>query len=160
MSVKLIDNNAFYGYRARRTVNGTLYQEYFPLKPNGKKLSQRAVKQVKQQADARDAELKALADKDRQARKAERCFRPDGSVRGIAYQLRKEKSGTRTPQFMVGIQSDLHNKVCCTSFSVNAHGYADAWQKAVDYFALHKGISKRTKLYKQLVATKPKHAKQ
>jgi len=155
VSVKLIDNKAFYGYRTRRTVNGKLYQEYFPLKPNGKKLSQRAAKQVKQQAEARDAELEVLATKDRQARKAERCFRPDGSVRGIGYTVKTEKSGTRTPLFIVGIHSELKNKVCTTSFSINAHGYDGAWQKAVDYFALHKGISKRTKLYKQIEAAKP-----
>ena len=32
VSVKLLDNEAFYGYRVRRTVNGKLYQEYFSLK--------------------------------------------------------------------------------------------------------------------------------
>lgn len=156
MSVKLINNKAFYGYRARRTVGGKLYQEYFSLKPNRKKLSQRAAKLVKQQAEDHDAELKALADKDRKARKAERCFRHDGSVRGINYLVRTEKSGTRTPMFMVGVQSELQNKVVCTSFSVNAHGYDAAWQKALAYYALHKNISTRSNLYKELAAAMPK----
>ena len=37
MSVKLLDNDAFYGYRVRRTVDAKLYQEYFSLKKNGKR---------------------------------------------------------------------------------------------------------------------------
>ena len=39
MSVKLLDNQAFYGYRVRRTVDGKLYQEYFSLKDSGKRLT-------------------------------------------------------------------------------------------------------------------------
>ena len=46
VSVKLLDNEAFYGYRVRRTVNGKLYQEYFSLKKEGKRLGPRLRKQV------------------------------------------------------------------------------------------------------------------
>ena len=46
MSVKLLDNKAFYGYRVRRTVAGELYQEYFSLKKDGKRLDGRAMKVV------------------------------------------------------------------------------------------------------------------
>ena len=38
MSVKLLDNDAFYGYRVRRTVDAELFQEYFSLKSAGKRV--------------------------------------------------------------------------------------------------------------------------
>lgn len=158
MSVKLIDNEAFYGFRVRRTVNGKLYQEYYSLKKDGKRLSQRATKIVENKAKVRDEELRQEQIKSKEKRKAELCFHPDGSVKGISYLVKTEKSGTKTPIFQIGIASELENKIVCTSFSVNAHGKDVAWKKAVDAYAEHKKIRKGTKLYKKLLAAMPKTA--
>ena len=155
MSVKLLDNEAFYGYRVRRTVNGKLYQEYFSLKQNGERVQGRARKQVEQAAQRRDEELAQLQTKMREKLKSDRCFNSDGSVRGISYLLKTEKSGAVTPIFQLGIASELEQKIVCTSFSLNAHGTEEAWRKAVDTYARHKVIRKNTKLYKQLLAAKP-----
>jgi hypothetical protein len=155
MSVKLIDNEAFYGYRVRRTVNGKLYQEYFSLKKAGKRLGPRQTRAVEKVAEARDEELRIEQEKSRQRRKAELCFHPDGSVKGISYLIKTEKSGTRTPIFQVGIASELDKRIICTSFSINAHGSDVAWSKAIDTYARHKKISKGTKLYKKLAASMP-----
>lgn len=155
LSVKLLDNEAFYGYRVRRTVNGTLYQEYFSLKQNGSRLEGRAKKQVEQQALARDKELEELQEKTRAKLKATRCFNSDGSVRGISYLLKTEKSGTVTPIFQIGIASELEKKIVCTSFSLNAHGTEEAWRRAVDAYAKHKVIRRGTKLYRQLMEAMP-----
>lgn len=155
MSVKLIDNEAFYGYRVRRTIDGTLYQEYFSLKENGERLLGRARKSVETAAYRRDAELAEKQTLIRESRKAERCFNSDGTVRGISYLMKTEKSGATTPIFQLGIASELEQKIVCTSFSVKAHGSEAAWRKAVDTYAKHKVIRKNTKLYKQLLAAKP-----
>lgn len=155
MSVKLLDNEAFYGYRVRRTVNGQLYQEYFSLKQNGEKAQGRNKKLIEQAALHRDEELAQLQDKTREKLKSDRCFNSDGSVRGISYLLKTEKSGAVTPIFQLGIASELEQKIVCTSFSLNAHGGEEAWRKAVDTYAKHKVIRKNTKLYKQLLAAKP-----
>jgi hypothetical protein len=158
LSVKLIDNRAFYGYRVRRTVNGTLYQEYFSLKKNGKRVGGSVQKKIEQQANERDVALAQEQMRVKQLLKSERCFNDDGSVRGISYLLKTEKSGAVTPIFQVGIASELENKVICTSFSVNAHGKDDAWSKAVDIYAKHKVIRKNSKLYRQLLGSQPKSA--
>lgn len=155
MSVKLLDNDAFYGYRVRRTIDGKLYQEYFSLKSNGERLQGRSRKQVEQQALRRDEELAELQEKARERAKANRCFNSDGSVRGISYLLKTEKSGSVTPIFQIGIASELESKIVCTSFSLNAHGTQEAWRKAVDAYAKHKVIRKNTKLYRQLLAAIP-----
>lgn len=155
MSVKLLDNEAFYGYRVRRTVSGKLYQEYFSLKRDGQRLLGRQRKLVEQQALRRDQDLAELQGRARQRLKADRCFNSDGSVRGISYLLKTEKSGTVTPIFQIGIASELENKVVCTSFSLNAHGKEEAWRKAVDAYAKHKVIRRNTKLYRQLLASIP-----
>jgi hypothetical protein len=155
LSVKLLDNEAFYGFRVRRTIDGKLYQEYFSLKENGQRLQGRAKKLVEQQAEKRDRELEQMQEKTRERLKADRCFNSDGSVRGISYLLKTEKSGSVTPIFQIGIASELESKIVCTSFSLNAHGTQEAWRKAVDAYAKHKVIRKNTKLYKQLLAAIP-----
>lgn len=156
MSVKLIDNEAFYGYRVRRTVNGKLYQEYYSLKKNGKRMGPRLKKSVEKEAEARDAVLAEEQAKSKQKRKAELCFHDDGSVKGISYLMKTEKSGNHTPIFQIGIASELEGKIICTSYSINAHGKDIAWKKAVETYARHKKISKNSKLYKRLSGAMPK----
>lgn len=156
MSVKLIDNEAFYGYRVRRTVNAKLFQEYFSLKKGGKRLNGAVKKKIEAQANKRDDELSLSQVKARQASKAVRCFNANGTVRGISYLIKTEKSGSKTPIFQVGIASEPSGKIVCTSYSINAHGKAQAWKLAVETFAKHKGISKGSKLFKQLLAAQPK----
>lgn len=156
MSVKLIDNEAFYGFRVRRTVNGRLYQEYFSLKKDGKRMGPRQLKAVEKQALARDVELQQEQEKAKQRLKAERCFNSDGTVKGISYLLKREKSGNLTPIFQIGIASDIEQKIVCTSYSLNAHGKRGAWQMAVETYAKHKSIRKNTKLYQKLVSAMPR----
>ena len=156
MSVNLLDNDAFYGYRVRRTVNGKLYQEYFSLKKDGKKMGPRLQKQVERDAILRDQELQEKQQRMKKKLKPVRCFNEDGSVRGISYLMKTEKSGSVTPIFQVGIASELEDKIVCTSFSLNAHGKKQAWSKAVDAYAKHKLINKNSKLYKDLVKAIPK----
>ncbi len=158
MSVKLLDNKAFYGYRVRRTVAGELYQEYFSLKKDGKRLEGRAQKAIEKQAMERDQELEAQQKRFLEETKEERCFKPDGSVRGISYLLKTEKSGNLTPIFHVGVASKVEKKTVCTSFSLNAHGSDEAWHRAVEAYAKHKTIHKNSKLYLRLLSAKPKVA--
>ena len=155
MSVKLIDNEAFYGYRVRRTVDGKLYQEYFSLKKDGKRMKPADRKQVEDTAKKRDAVLDEQQKKAKVARKAERCFHDDGSVKGISFLKKKEKSGNLTPIFQVGIASEVDNKIVCTSFSINAHGLKGAWERAVESYCQHKKIQKGSKLYKEIAAAMP-----
>jgi hypothetical protein len=158
LSVKLIDNEAFYGFRVRRTINGKVFQEYFSLKQSGVRLQARSRKQVEQQASQRDHELALLQMRSREQSKNERCFNEDGSVRGVSYLRKTEKSGAVTPIFQVGIASELEDKIVCTSFSLNAHGKDEAWRKAIDAYAKHKIIGKNSKLYKQLLAAIPQES--
>jgi hypothetical protein len=59
VSVKLLDNKAFYGFRVRRTVAGKLYQEYFSLKTGGSRLEGKKKKEIEKEALARDVVLEA-----------------------------------------------------------------------------------------------------
>jgi len=159
VSIKLLDNEAFYGYRVRRTVNGKLYQEYFSLKKDGRRMGPKLKKQVERKAIARDEELMREQVRIKKQLKAQRCFNIDGSVKGISHIYKVEKSGMITPIFQVGIASELEKKIFCTSFSINAHGKKNAWIRAVNVYAKHKRINKNTKLYKRLVNSLPKQNK-
>lgn len=155
MSVKILDNEAFYGYRVRRTVDAKLFQEYFSLKQGGKCINGATKNKIKNQAFKRDSELSLLQAKAKQSNKADRCFNANGTVRGISYLVKTEKSGTKTPIFQVGIASEADSKIICTSYSISAHGKDSAWKLAVDTYSKHKSIGKASKLYKQLIAAMP-----
>lgn len=158
MSVELLDTPRFHGFRVRRQIDGKTYQEYFSLKTNGRRMrgAQRSV--VKQQADSRDAELAHTQKTSKDKASREIHIDNRGRVRGILFRMKTEKSGTRTPVFQIGIMSTLEQKIVNTTVSINLHGMDGAWKHAVDFYAGHKKISKRTKAYRQLLNAKPSKA--
>jgi hypothetical protein len=158
MSVELLDTPRFFGYRVRRQIAGKTYQEYFSLKEDGKRLRGERRSQVKAQADARDAAL-VIEQQALQRRRAKEVRVDDnGQVRGILCRLKAEKSGNRTPVFQIGVMSLPENRIVNTTVSISKYGIEDAWQRAVDFYAKHKNLSKRSGAYKSLVAARPSQA--
>ena len=158
MSVELLDTPRFHGFRVRRQISGKTYQEYFSLKANGKRIRGAPRARVKGQAEARDTELASSqrSAKDKAAREVHISGR--GRVRGILFRMKTETSGTMTPLIQIGIMSTLEGKIVNTTVSINLHGLTEAWKKAVDFYARHKKISKRSKAYSQLLRAKPTNA--
>ena len=74
MSVKLIDDEEFYGFCVCRVVAGNLFKEYFSLKRNGRRLIGDEMTAVEQEARARDEELFQRHKKWREQSKADFCF--------------------------------------------------------------------------------------
>jgi hypothetical protein len=159
MSVELLDNPRFHGFRVRRQIDGKTYQEYFSLKANGKRVRGPKRAAVKEVAEKRDAELALLQKKSKDKADKEIQLDENGQVKGILCRLKKEKSGTMTPVFQVGIMSRVSGKIVNTTVSLNKHGIPGAWQRAVDFYCKHKNISKRTNIYKDLIARCPKKAR-
>lgn len=159
MAVELLDTDRFHGFRVRRQIAGKTYQEYYSLKHDGKRIKGPARATVRALAEARDAELARLQKAARD--KADKTVRVDakGQVRGILCRLKTEKSGTLTPVFQIGVKSRLENKIVNTTVSISRYGATDAWRRAVDFYALHKGISKRSRAYGDLLAAQPSAAK-
>ena len=158
MSVELLDNPRFYGYRVRRQIEGKTYQEYFSLKENSKRLRGAKRAEIKAVASARDEELKGLQQKARDKSDREIQLDATGQVKGILCRMKREKSGTMTPVFQVGVMSRVRLKIVNTTVSITKHGRVDAWERAVDFYCEHKRIGKRTKAYKDLIARCPKPA--
>ena len=158
MSVELLDNPRFYGYRVRRQINGKTYQEYFSLKHNSKRLRGPARTAIKETAEARDEELKSLQSKNRDKKDRTILLDDNGQIRGILCRLKREKSGTMTPVFQVGVMSRLREKIVNPTVSITRHGRVEAWVRAVDFYCEHKNIGKRTKIYKELIERCPKPA--
>lgn len=158
MSVELLDTSRFHGFRVRRQIAGKTYQEYFPLKEDGKRLRGAKRAAVKSRADARDAELAAqqLTARDKSAKEVH--IDTKGQVRGILCRLKAEKSGTQTPVFQIGVMSRQKNKIVNTTVSINRYGAEEAWRRAVNFFVEHKGISKRSRAFRELIAAQPSAA--
>jgi len=138
MSVELLDNPRFFGFRVRRQIEGKTYQEYFSLKENSKRMRGAKRAEVKAVADARDAVLKDLQQKNRDKNDREIQLDPSGQIRGILCRMKKEKSGTLTPVFQVGVMSRIRSKIVNTTVSITKHGRVEAWQRAVDFYCEHK----------------------
>ncbi|MDA9298001.1 hypothetical protein OAD22_03705 [Pseudomonadales bacterium] len=158
MSVELLDTTRFHGFRVRRQIAGKTYQEYFSLKKDSKRMRGAARAAVKQQAEERDAVLQKLQAKAKAEAAKNALFDKDGKVRGILFRMKTEKSGTRTPVFQIGIMSAKVGKIVNTTVSINLHGLETAWQKAVDFYIDHKKISKRAKVYQELLSAQPSKA--
>ena len=109
-------------------------------------------------ADDRDAVLQKLQVKAKAEAAKNALFDKDGKVRGILFRMKTEKSGTRTPVFQIGIMSAKVGKIVNTTVSINLHGLEGAWQKAVDFYIDHKKISKRAKVYQDLLKAQPTKA--
>lgn len=159
MSVELLDTPRFHGFRVRRQIAGKTYQEYFSLKDQGKRIRGPRRTELRKQAEARDEELAKLQEDTRAKRAREVHVDRQGNVRGILFRLKREKSGARTPVFQIGIKSQLEGRIVNTTVSINRHGMEEAWKRAVDFYAHHKKISKRTKAYKELLAAQPSEAR-
>lgn len=159
MSVELLDNPRFHGFRVRRQIDGKTYQEYFSLKANSKRLRGAKRAAVKEVAEARDVELALIQQKSKDKADREIQLDENGQVKGILCRLKKEKSGTMTPVFQVGIMSRVSGKIVNTTVSLNKHGIKEAWTRAVDFYCKHKKINKRANIYKELIARCPKKAK-
>lgn len=158
MSVELLDTPRFFGYRVRRQILGKTYQEYFSLKENGKRLRGERRARVKATAEARDTELERQQDTLQRKRAKEVRIDGDGQVRGILCRLKAEKSGNRTPVFQIGVMSLLENRIVNTTVSINKFGVDEAWRRAVEFYARHKKISKRSSAYRSLLDAGPSSA--
>ena len=159
MSVELLDTPRFFGYRVRRQILGKTYQEYFSLKQDGKRLRGAPRARVKAAAEQRDAELARQQETAQNRRAKEVHIDGDGQVRGILCRLKAEKSGNHTPVFQIGVMSLQENRIVNTTVSINKFGIAEAWRRAVDFYAAHKKISKRSSAYKSLLAAQPTPAR-
>jgi hypothetical protein len=155
MSVELLDTPRFFGYRVRRQILGKTYQEYFSLKDNGKRIRGEHRARVKASADARDSELARQQETLQRKRAKEVHIDGNGQVRGILCRLKAEKSGNRTPVFQIGVMSLLEDRIVNTTVSINKFGVEEAWRRAVEFYARHKKISKRSGAYRSLLEAGP-----
>jgi len=158
MSVELLDTPRFHGFRVRRQINGKTYQEYFSLKESGKRIRGTKRDSIRRQAEARDTELAKNQNNAKEKAAREVHIDEEGRVRGILFRMKTEKSGTKTPVFQIGIMSTLDNKIVNTTVSINLHGLNGAWEKAVDFYATHKKINKRSKAYTDLLKARPSNS--
>lgn len=158
MSVELLDTPRFFGYRVRRQILGKTYQEYFSLKDSGKRMRGERRARVKAQAEARDSELARQQESLHRKRAKEVHIDGEGQVRGILCRLKAEKSGNRTPVFQIGVMSLLESRIVNTTVSINKFGIEEAWRRAVEFYARHKKISKRSGAYRSLLDARPSAA--
>ncbi|THB67832.1 MAG: hypothetical protein D6B27_03725 [Gammaproteobacteria bacterium] len=163
MSVKLIDNNNFYGYRARRSIAGKTEQQYFSLIKNGEKIDGWEKDRILRAAESYDRSLlrkqkAATEQKTKELKHTERAKHSTG-VRGISLRRKTyNKNGKKYSSlaFVVCCKSLLSNKTVSTTYSVAGGNWQKSWEKAVRYLAKHKKIFR----YRHLIERMPPEPKE
>ena len=164
MSVTLIDNDSFYGFRARRHVDGHTEQHYFSLMKNGKRLTGWEKDRVYRTAVAMDRTLERRQDETRRNRQKEMKHtaraRSATGVRGISLREKvyhKRGKSYSTLSFVVSCQSELAGKPVGTSYSIPENGWDAAWEKAVKFLAKHKKIFRYRHLLERMPQPNEEH---
>ena len=166
MSVTLIDNDSFYGFRARRHVDGKTEQHYFSLIKNGKRLTGWEKDRVYRSAVTLDRTLERRQQETKRNREKEmkhtaRAQSATG-VRGISLREKTYQKRSRTYStlsFVVSIQSELAGKPVGTSYSIPENGWDLAWEKAVKFLAKHKKIFRYRHLLDRIPQPTEEHLK-
>lgn len=148
MSVYLIDNDSFYGYRVRRVIDGVPHQQYFSLISSGKKIKGEARAEIQAEAKKLDQSLEKLQTQARRNREessipSKRSSNRNG-VKGISPRIKSTVRASKRYEyvvFQVNCMSKLFEKPVCTTFSVDAHGWEGAWKQSVRFYAKHKKIA-------------------
>ncbi|THB74738.1 MAG: hypothetical protein D6B28_01735 [Gammaproteobacteria bacterium] len=147
MSVKLIDNDSFYGYRARRYVDGATVQQYFSLMKSGKRVTGWEKDRILRAAESYDRNLErkqkeTARDRQKELKHTSRAKSATG-VRGISLRNKEYTKNGKTYSslsFVVSCQSEVVGKPVGTSYSISSNGWQGAWEKAVKFLAKHKKI--------------------
>ena len=157
MSVYLIDNDSFYGYRVRRVIDGIPHQRYFSLIQSGKKITGVSRANIEAEARKLDLKLEKMQKKARSLREMESIpSKRSGNQKGVKGISPRVKSTVRASKkyeyvvFQVNCMSKVFNKPVCTTFSVDAHGWEGAWTKAVQFYAKHKKIKNHDHLIERI----------
>ncbi len=147
MSVKLIDNDSFYGFRARRYVNGATVQQYFSLMKSGKRVTGWEKDRIFRAAESFDRNLErkqkeTARDRQKELKHTSRAKSATG-VRGISLRNKEYTKNGKTYSslsFVVSCQSEVVGKPVGTSYSISSNGWEGAWEKAIKFLAKHKKI--------------------
>lgn len=139
--------------RVYRAWNNKEYQVYYPLKKNGRYLTEEELLATLEEAHAKDMELaqRQRAHFMRKDLSAERLIHPDGRIVGLKERVRHRTGRKPAHVFEIRVNSEELSKPKFRTISIDRHGYDKAFQLSVDIICKERGLDKHSPIRKMML---------
>lgn len=139
--------------RVYRAWNSKEYQVYYPLKKNGRFLTEEELLQTLEEAQAKDVELaqRQRAHFMRKDLSIERLIHPDGRIVGLKERVRHREGRKPAHVFEIRVNSEELTKPRFRTISIDRHGYDKAFALSVDIICKERGLDKHSPVRKMML---------
>ena len=139
--------------RVYRAWNSKEHQVYYPLKKNGRYLSEDELLGALEQAQAKDMELaqRQRAHFMRKDLSLERLLHVDGKVVGLKERIRYRKGRKPAHVFEIRVNAEEFSKPKFRTISIDRHGYDKAFEMSIDIICKERGLDRRSPVRKLML---------
>ncbi|NPU91988.1 MAG: hypothetical protein HPY82_08755 [Gammaproteobacteria bacterium] len=139
--------------RVYRAWNGKEYQVYYPLKKNGRFLTEDELLETLEEAQAKDVELaqRQRAHFMRKDLSVERLIHPEGRIVGLKERVRHREGRKPAHVFEIRVNSEELSKPKFRTISIDRHGYDKAFELSVDIICKERGLDKHSPIRKMML---------
>ncbi|HEX4939676.1 MAG TPA: hypothetical protein VFX11_13440 [Candidatus Kapabacteria bacterium] len=139
--------------RVYRAWNGKEYQVYYPLKKNGRFLTEEELLETLEEAQAKDVELaqRQRAHFMRKDLSVERLIHPEGRIVGLKERVRHREGRKPAHVFEIRVNSEELSKPKFRTISIDRHGYDKAFELSVDIICKERGLDKHSPIRKMML---------
>ena len=136
--------------RVYRAWNSKEHQVYYPLKKNGRYLSEEELLATLEEAQAKDPELaqRQRAHFMRKDLSVERLVHTDGKIVGLKERVRYREGRKPAHVFEIRVNTEGLNKPKFRTISIDRHGYDKAFEMSVDIICKERGLDKHSPIRK------------
>ncbi len=136
--------------RVYRAWNSKEHQVYYPLKKNGRYLSEIELLETLEEAQAKDLELaqRQRAHFMRKDLSLERLLHSDGKIVGLKERIRYRKGRKPAHVFEIRVNTEEFSKPKFRTISIDRHGYDKAFEMSIDIICKERGLDKHSPVRK------------
>lgn len=136
--------------RVYRAWNSKEHQVYYPLKKNGRYLSEEELLATLEEAQAKDLELaqRQRAHFMRKDLTIERLVHADGKIVGLKERVRYREGRKPAHVFEIRVNTEGLSKPKFRTISIDRHGYDKAFEMSVDIICKERGLDKHSPVRK------------
>ncbi len=139
--------------RVYRAWNSKEHQVYYPLKKNGRYLSEDELLSLLEEAQNKDLELaqRQRAHFMRKDLSIERLLHVDGKIVGLKERVRHRKGRKPAHVFEIRVNAEGLNKPKFRTISIDRHGFDKAFEMSVDIICKERGLDKHSPIRKMML---------
>ena len=142
--------------RVYRAWNSKEHQVYYPLKKDGRYLTEQELLATLEEAQAKDVELsqRQRAHFMRKDLSIERLLHSDGRIVGLKERVRHRQGRKPAHVFEIRVNAEGLSKPKFRTISIDRHGYEKAFEKSVDIICAERGLDKHSPIRKMMLESR------